>query len=117
VTQSERLVACAWCGRRFGSTTGPGRPRKYCRRSCRQRDFESRSRSRELGLTETDLIVTRGALNALDDHLYVLACAIEDVDADLALDSSPGEVRRCLDWLLSAARPLITAAPSQQLRG
>jgi hypothetical protein len=69
-----------------------------------------------LGLAETDLIVTREALNALDDHLYVLACAIEDVDNDLSFDDSPPEVRRCLEWLLSAARPLISAAPSQRLR-
>jgi hypothetical protein len=86
----------------------------YCRRSCRQRDFEARKRARELGLAETDLIVARKAVEKLDDLLFVLSCAVTDVEADIALDKSPGQVRMSLDWLLEAARPLIGA--SERLR-
>ena len=82
------------------STDGPGRPRRYCRRSCRQRDFEARQRARELGLAESDLVVARQAIEGLDDLLFVLGCAIADVEGDVALDSSPAQLKRSLDWLL-----------------
>ncbi len=61
----------------------------------------------ELGVGEHELVVTRAALDRLRDDLYVLACAIEDVDRDLAdASSSPDALREALDWLLDAARPL-----------
>jgi hypothetical protein len=37
----------------------------------------------------------------------MLECAIEDVGRDLADDDSPDTVRRSIDWLLEAARPLV----------
>ena len=98
---------CAWCGRRFEvADRAVGRPRRYCRRSCRQRDFEARRRAQELGLAETDLVVARAELSRLDDMLYVLACAVEDVERDLTGEHDGEDVRRALDWLLEAARPL-----------
>ena len=107
--------ACAWCGRPLEQGGRPGRPKRYCRRSCRQRDFEARRRARELGLAESDLIVARRQVEGLDDMLFVLGCAIEDVETDLALDGSPEQLRRSVDWLLEAARPLLGA--SERLRG
>jgi hypothetical protein len=83
---------CAWCGAHLPPAAGAGRPRRYCRRSCRQRDFEARKRARELGLAESDLIVARKAVEGLDDLLFVLSCAISDVEGDLALDSSPDQL-------------------------
>jgi hypothetical protein len=106
---------CAWCGGPIEKSAGPGRPRQYCRRSCRQRDFEARKRSRELGLAESDLIVARKAMDGLDDLLFVLGCAITDVQGDVALDGSPEQLRRSLDWLLESARPLLGV--SERLRG
>ena len=98
---------CAWCGRRFEvADRAVGRPRRYCRRSCRQRDFEARRRAAELGLAETDLVVARTELSRLDDMLYVLACAVEDVERDLAGEHDGQDVRRALDWLMEAAQPL-----------
>ena len=41
-------------------------------------------------MAESDLIVARRAMEGLDDLLFVLSCAIEDVEDDLALDRSPG---------------------------
>lgn len=108
-------LACAWCGNPVEQGVGAGRPRRYCRRSCRQRDFEARKRARDLGLAESDLIVARRAMEGLDDLLFVLGCAITDVDGDVALDSSPEQLRRSLDWLLEAARPLLGV--SERLRG
>lgn len=96
---------CAWCGRGFEATAGPGRPRRYCRASCRQRDYEARRRAAELGLSEGELVVARAELEDLRDRLYVLRCAVEDVERDLAENAEdPDDVRRALDWLLDAAR-------------
>ena len=86
-----------------------GRPALYCRPSHRQRDYEARLRARELGLPESELVVARGAIDQLHDQIYILECAIEDVDRDLAEDQSIDALRRALAWLLEAARPLRSA--------
>ena len=70
-----RVVWAAIVGR-----GGAGRPRRYCRQSCRQRDYEARRRSAELGLSEGELVVTRAELESVRDRLYVLLCAVEDVE-------------------------------------
>ncbi|HTW08104.1 MAG TPA: hypothetical protein VME46_11360 [Acidimicrobiales bacterium] len=107
-------AGCAWCGKLLPGAAGRGRPRRYCRRSCRQRDFEARQRAKELGLAESDLIVARKAVESLDDLLFVLQCAIADAESDIAIDGSAEQLRRSLDWLLEAARPLLGA--SERLR-
>ena len=94
---------CRWCGRSYEATDGPGRPRLYCRRSCRQRDYESRHRATELGLGEHELIVTRQELNELRDRLFVLAETVKDVEHDLTDDAADDE-RRLLNVLLYAAK-------------
>ena len=99
---------CRWCGRIYAVPGGPGRPRLYCRRSCRQRDYEARSRSRELGLSDAELVVARQRLDDLHDGIAMLEAAIQDVDNDLA--AAPGdleEAARALQWLLTAARTLV----------
>jgi hypothetical protein len=100
---------CRWCARPFTVAPGPGRPRLYCRRSCRQRDYEARRQAEDLGLGDARLVVARAELDALHDRLYELEAAIEDVDRDLAA-TTPGEddYREALDWILRAARPLTT---------
>ena len=98
---------CAWCGRRFAVAPGPGRPRRFCRRSCRQRDYEARHRAQELGLSEAELIVTREELHRLFDQLWVLECAVADVERDLAAARTIADHREALTWLLDAARPVV----------
>ena len=98
---------CAWCGRRFAIAPGPGRPRRFCRRSCRQRDYEARHRAQELGLSEAELIVTREELHRLFDQLWVLECAVADVERDLAAAKTIADHREALAWLLDAARPVV----------
>jgi hypothetical protein len=89
----------------MGDRDGPGRPREYCRRSCRQRDYEARRRAAERGLDEGEIIVARSRLAALQDRLWVLACAIEDVDRDLVEATTAEDYERALAWLLESARP------------
>jgi hypothetical protein len=87
---------------------GPGRPREFCSAACRQWDWVGRQRARELQLSEGELVVARAALDALHDDLFVLACAVEDVERDLRATRRPTtrELQEALDWLLEAARPL-----------
>ena len=75
-------------------------------------DYMARRRSKELGLGESELVIARSELEQLRDALYVLEAAVEDVERDLAdAGDDPVEVRRALDWILEAARPLLTLAP------
>ena len=97
---------CQWCRRKIEIGTTVGRPRAYCRQSCRQRAYESRQQSSELGLSENELVITKAELERLLDQVYVLAAAVEDVERDIAADDSAAEARRSLKWLLSAAKPL-----------
>jgi hypothetical protein len=107
-TGSTSTRRCRWCGRPFDVVTGPGRPRAYCRRSCRQRDYEARRQATDLGLGDARLVVARAELDELHDALYQLEAAIQDVDRDLAAADPPEarDYREALEWLLDAARPL-----------
>jgi hypothetical protein len=104
---TETNTRCRWCGRSFEATPGAGRPRQFCKRSCRQRDYESRQRASELGLGEDELIITRQELNELKDRLYVLAETVKDVEADLTDDESDDE-RRLLNLVLYATKQATT---------
>ncbi len=97
---------CRWCGRPFEVVGGPGRPRQFCKASCRQADYVARQRNAELGISEAELVVTRAALDDLRDRLYVLEAAVEDVDRDLEAADGEQDLRDALSWLLAAARPL-----------
>ncbi len=69
----------------------------------------SRQRASELELSDGELVMARAELDRLHDDLYVLACAIDDTERDLA-DAGPDptarELRQILDWLLESAKPL-----------
>jgi hypothetical protein len=71
----------------------------------------ARRRSVEVGLSEAELIVARSQLDDLHDRLYELEAAVEDVERDLVTDDGPQALREALDWLLDAARRVVTARP------
>jgi len=68
----------------------------------------ARHRAAELELSENELVVARSELDALHDELYVLACAVDDVERDLGDRATPTarELADALAWILEAARPL-----------
>lgn len=105
-TPGSARQPCQWCRFPFTAGQGPGRPRKFCSQRCRQWDWVARQRARELELSEDQLIVTRGELDRLRDDLYVLQCALQDAEQDLALDLSISELREVVRWVLDAAEPL-----------
>ena len=79
----------------------------YCRRSCRQRDYEARLRATEAGLAEDAVIISRAELDELHDRLYELEAAVEDVERDLAGKPTATAYREAVEWLLTVARPLV----------
>jgi len=85
---------------------GRGRPRRYCRQSCRQQAHLARKLASSHGLGDDDLIVSRRALDELQSRLYCLQAALEDVDRDLAESQDPADVAEAMGWLLDNARPL-----------
>ncbi|MFM8249055.1 MAG: hypothetical protein ACKOPL_09370 [Acidimicrobiaceae bacterium] len=109
--QSEKLVdssRCHWCRSPISQRSGAGRPRRFCSQSCRQWDWVARQRANELALSEDELVIARKELDALRDQVYVLRCAIADVEADLdpSVDPTTRDFKAALKWLLQAAKPL-----------
>ncbi len=77
----------------------------------------ARQRASELNLSENELVITRTELDTLRDQIFVLKCAIADVEGDLdpKTDPTTRDYKAALKWLLDAARPLVAEAikPSQ----
>ncbi len=104
----EQRSRCKWC-RRVLPEQKLGRPREFCSQACRQWHWVGKQRADELQLNESELIVAKDELDRLHDELYVLACAVNDADRDLAeagAKPSVRELRDIINWLLEAARPL-----------
>jgi hypothetical protein len=71
----------------------------------------SRQRAAELELSETELVVAREELDNLKDLIFVLQCAVNDVQADLTSSRHTKEsLRELTEWLLEAAEPVTTAS-------
>jgi len=104
----EQRSRCKWC-RRVLPPQKMGRPREFCSQACRQWHWVGKQRASELQLSESELIVTKEELDRLHDELYILACAVNDAERDLAATGSKPSVRELqeiINWLLDAARPL-----------
>ncbi len=69
----------------------------------------ARQRAAELQLSENELVISRTELDALRDQIFILKCAIADVEGDLdpATDPTTRDFKAALEWLLEAARPLV----------
>jgi hypothetical protein len=74
-----RQLHCAWCGRRLPEEGKVGRPRRYCAQPCRQRAYERRMAVQRGGLPEDAVVLSAAELADLQDRLFQLRCAAEDV--------------------------------------
>ncbi|MFQ5554360.1 MAG: hypothetical protein ACE5GC_03175 [Acidimicrobiia bacterium] len=74
---------CDWCGEPLPGRSGPGRPRRYCRPSHRQRGYEARRLAERRGLAADEVLVSRHMWDRLRDALYRLQTAAEDVAQDV----------------------------------
>lgn len=97
---------CRWCRRVIVRTSGPGRPKQFCSQRCRQWDWVSRQRAADLALGTNEIVVRRDELDRLHDDLYMLGCAIDDIERDLDAKPSNRELAEALAWILQAAKPL-----------
>ena len=83
-----------------------GRKRRYCRQSCRQQAYLARKLAGAHDLAPDEVVVRRDELTDLQDRVYALQAALEDVAGDLAEADGPADVRRALDWLVAQATPV-----------
>jgi nucleotidyltransferase/DNA polymerase involved in DNA repair len=82
-----------------------GRPKTYCGHTCRQRAYEQRSAATKVGISPDLVLVKRAELDALQDRLFQLRCAIEDVQTLLAEKHTKAELERSLaDLVRSTGR-------------
>jgi hypothetical protein len=72
----------------------------YCGQACRQRAYEQRSATAKAGLSADVVLVTRTELDGLQDRLYQLRCALEDVQTLLAERPTKAELEQSLAELL-----------------
>ncbi len=93
----------------FERRQGPGRPQVYCRRSHRQRHYEARTLAVRHGLGPDDALIDRAALARLNDRLYILEAACDDVRGDIADRPTIDDYRNAVVHLLEAALPLRSA--------
>ena len=106
-SEAREVKRCRWCRGALIERSGPGRPRTFCSQACRQWDWVSRQRARELALSDGELVMARAELDGLHDDLFVLSCAVSDTQRDLAAGRlTVAELRDALRWLLDAAEPL-----------
>ncbi|WP_176797920.1 hypothetical protein [Actinopolyspora mzabensis] len=97
---------CSWCGRRIPGAGSVGRPRMYCAQSCRQRAYERRAAVQRGGLPEDAVVLSGAELDDLQDRLFQLRCAAEDVATAAGEGAAQAEVRGLAQQLLDSARDL-----------
>lgn len=102
-----KLPRCRWCGAPLARRPSGGRPRQYCRQSCRQQAYLARKLAAAHALGADEVVVRQADLEELQDRVYALQAALEDVANDLAEAAGVDDVRRALDWLVSQAEPVV----------
>lgn len=91
---------CGWCRRVLPEQGSVGRKRQYCGQPCRQRAYEQRATTARAGLPGDVVLVTRAELDGLQDRLYQLRCALEDVQTLMGERHTKAELQRSLSEVL-----------------
>ncbi|ACU37311.1 hypothetical protein [Actinosynnema mirum] len=102
----EEARHCAWCGRPLPDQGRVGRPRRYCAQPCRQRAYERRAAVQRGGLPEDAVVLSAAELADLQDRLFQLRCAAEDVASAAAEGADPAELGELATGLADTARGL-----------
>ena len=114
---SDEQRRCGWCRRVLPSQGSVGRPRLYCGQACRQRAYEQRSATAKAGLPGDVVLVSRTELDGLQDRLYQLRCAIEDVQTLLGERHTKAELERSLQDLVRSTGRLDRLWVSERAAG
>ncbi|MCK2244329.1 MULTISPECIES: hypothetical protein [unclassified Crossiella] len=105
-TRRHEVRHCAWCGRPLPGSGRIGRPRRYCGQACRQRAYERRTQVQRGGLPEDAVVLSAAELADLQDRLFQLRCAAEDVMTAAEDGVELAELRRMAAGLVDSARGL-----------
>jgi hypothetical protein len=97
---------CAWCGRPLPDDGKTGRPRRYCAQPCRQRAYERRTAVQRGGLPEDAVVLSATELADLQDRIFQLRCAAEDVITALDDGATTTELHQLATDLHTNAREL-----------
>ncbi|WP_216204612.1 hypothetical protein [Amycolatopsis aidingensis] len=104
--RAARPQHCGWCGRRLEGELSVGRRRRYCGQSCRQRAYERRSAVQRTGLPEDAVVLSSAEIATLQDRLFQVRCAAEDVATAADEGAEPEQLRRMAKELAYAAGEL-----------
>ncbi len=88
---------------------GPGRPPKYCRRSHRQRAYESRQIASDRGLADDELLLSISSWQQLRDAIYVAEAAAGDAENDLVDAAHPDELVSIITSLRAVIAEVVDA--------
>lgn len=97
---------CGWCGRQVDQGASSGRRRQYCGQACRQRAYERRIAVERGGLPSDAVVLSAAEIAALQDRLFQLRCAAEDVVTAADDGAGSAELRGMADELAKGARDL-----------
>jgi hypothetical protein len=97
---------CGWCGRQLPESGNVGRRRRYCGQSCRQRAYERRAAVQRCGLPEDAVVLSDSEIATLQDRLFQLRCAAEDVVTAADDGAELAELRRLADEIARTAKEL-----------
>ncbi|GAB3448382.1 hypothetical protein [Actinophytocola sediminis] len=97
---------CGWCGLRLPDDGRVGRPRRYCTQSCRQRAYERRSAVQRGGLPEDSVVLSAVELADLQDRLFQLRCAAEDLVTATDDGAPPHELKELAAQVVRTAHGL-----------
>ncbi|MGH3450835.1 MAG: hypothetical protein ACRDQW_08900 [Haloechinothrix sp.] len=97
---------CGWCGVRLADMGAVGRRRRYCGQSCRQRAYERRMAIQRSGLPEDAVVLSESEIIALQDRLFQLRCAAEDVVTAAEDGARPAELRQLASEIARTAKGL-----------
>jgi hypothetical protein len=104
-TRTE-LRHCGWCGQRLPVDAKTGKVRRYCSQSCRQRAYERRSAVQRGGLPEDAVVLSAAELADLQDRLFQLRCAAEDVVTAADDGAGPDELKSLAAMVVKNAHGL-----------
>lgn len=104
--RARKVRYCAWCGQRVSGGGKQGRPRLYCGRSCRQRAYERRGAVQRGGLPEDAVVLSAAELADLQDRLFQVRCAAEDVVTAVSDGAEDGELRKVAEQVVDLAAEL-----------
>lgn len=103
ITVTNSVDRCAWCSAAIPARGGPGRPRRFCKRSHRQRHYEARRLAAAQGIAADEVLIARDQFDRWRDELVLLESAIEDAIQDLGETPGMREYTEAFQTLYGAA--------------